>query len=62
MLIHPETGAITHYVIGTAENAIFSEERRAVPASEVEFRNGEFRTDMTFEEIESRQPYDTGLL
>ncbi len=62
LLIHPETGMITHFVIGSVEDALFSTDRRAAPAHAVGFRDGEFRTNLSFEEIQSLQPYDTGLL
>lgn len=62
LLVHPETGDVTHVVIGTAENTLFSNDRRTVPASAVAFENGEFRTDLSYERIEARQPYDPGFL
>jgi len=62
MLIDPETGAVTHFVIGTDEGVLFSGERRAIRATQVEFENGEYSTDLKIAQIEQKQPYDPGLL
>jgi hypothetical protein len=62
LLINRDTGNVAYFVIGAEENALFSDERRAVPANRVTFRNGEFRTSMPWSAIEDRQPYDPGLL
>lgn len=62
LLINRNSGEVDYFVIGATENALFSDERRAVPADKVMFRNGEFRTTLTWSKIEKRQPYDPGLL
>jgi sporulation protein YlmC with PRC-barrel domain len=62
MLVDRDTGRITHFVIGSVEDSFFSPERRAVAADKVMFRNGEFRTTLSYAQIEGRQPYDPGLL
>jgi len=62
VLIHPETGKLMYFVVAKDAGTLFSLDRRAVPAEQVRFRDGEFRTNLTFSEVEDMQPYDTTLL
>lgn len=62
ILIHPETGQVTHYVVGADEDSIFSEEKRAVRANEVRYANGSYRTSMSMQDIEKDQPYEEDWL
>ena len=62
VLIQPESGRISHYVIATQPGVLFSDDRRAVPANEVEWQNGMFTTDLDMQRIEGMQEYDPGLL
>ena len=62
ILIKPDTGEITHFVIGTSPDAVFSEDRRAVPADHITVRNGRLAADLAFTDLEDMQPYAIILL
>lgn len=62
VLIHPQSGKITHYVISTTPGTIFATDRRAVPAKHVKWQNERFTTDLDMQKIENMQEYDPGLL
>ncbi len=62
LLIQPQTGKITHYVIGSEPDVLFSDGRRTVRATEVSFRNGEYRSDLSMQDIDKDQPYEEDWL
>ncbi len=62
ILIQPETGKVTHYIIGSDPDAVFSNGKRTVRADRVSFRNGEYRSDLSMQEIDRDQPYDESWL
>lgn len=62
VLVHPETGRLTHYVVGTTDDNVFSSERRATPVDQVSWNDGSLRTDLTRNEIMQMDEYDPGFL
>lgn len=62
LLIDPETGEVTHFVVGWDSDSLFSSTRRAIPASAVTFEDGLWQTGMPVAEINSSQPYNPSLL
>lgn len=61
LLIHPETGEITHFIVGWEDDALFSATRRAIPADAVAFEDGMWQTGMRVTAIEDSQPFNPAL-
>ncbi|MAW81075.1 MAG: hypothetical protein CMI63_12630 [Parvularcula sp.] len=62
LLINPKNGKITHYVIGSDPDTLFSEGRRTIRATEVAYRNGAYRSNLTMQDIDQDQPYEEDWL
>jgi hypothetical protein len=63
ILIHPETGKVTHYVVAMNPDEFFDDEPRAIRASEVKVSDeGNIRADLSVEEVEQQQDFNTDFL
>ncbi|MCW8194167.1 hypothetical protein F6455_05155 [Proteobacteria bacterium 005FR1] len=63
ILIHPETGKVTHYVVAMDPDDFFEQELRAVRVNEVEVSDeGNIRADLSVEEVEQQQDFDIDFL
>lgn len=62
ILIERDTGRVTHYVVEMAEDAIFSTERRAIPADEISIEEGTPSTEIELATIDDMQEYDSQFL
>lgn len=59
LLIDPASGAVKAYVIGSEPDVLFSQGRFTVPAEEVEFEDGTFRTQLSMNALRSGERYET---
>lgn len=63
LLIHPETGMVTHYVVQLDQEAIFAGERRTIPDNLVKItEQGQLRADVALSKIEDIQDFTPDLL
>lgn len=64
LLINPETGTVTHFIVQMEPNAIFSGEPRVVPADLVSLGDGAetLVADIPIERVERLQKFDPALL
>lgn len=63
ILIQPETGKITHYVVAMDPDEFFDEELRTIRANQVKVSNeGNIRADLNADEVEQQQDFDTDFL
>lgn len=63
LLINPDTGTVTHYVVETNPEAIIRSARRAVPTRYVEVRDdGMVVVPLRVEELDDLQEFDTAFL
>jgi hypothetical protein len=63
ILVHPQSGKVTHFVIEMNPEAIFTEEPRAIPANRVRIeKNGRMSASLTLAEAREMKDYDRSML
>ncbi len=62
ILIDRESGMITHWVVEMAEDALFSTDRRAIPADEISVEEGAPSTRIEVATLDDLQEYDSRFL
>lgn len=63
LLIDPETGEITHFVVQTDQDAIFSGERRTVNDNEVTVtEQGQLKADLSLAQVDDMQDFNPDFL
>ncbi|SRR6056297_199920 len=63
MLVHPETGMVTHFVVEMNPNAIFATDNRAIPANMVRIkRSGLMQVSVTVDKALGMKEYDPSML
>ncbi|MBN1240119.1 MAG: hypothetical protein JXB36_16565 [Gammaproteobacteria bacterium] len=62
MLIDRKTGVITHWVVEMAEDALFSTERRAIPASEISIDEGVPTAQIEVATLDELQQFESQFL
>lgn len=63
MLVHPETGMVTHFVVEMNPEAIFATDTRAIPADMVRVKNsGLMQASVTVDKALGMKEYDPSML
>jgi hypothetical protein len=63
VLVHPETGKVTHYVVAMNPDDLWDGERRTIRADNVKLREeGQIQADLEIEELEEQQDFDSRFL
>lgn len=63
LLVHPEDGKVTHFVIEMNPDSIFADNPRAIPANMVTIeKSGAMKASLTVEKALEMKDYDPGML